>query len=372
MPRKFLLPLALAVIAYTLLGRPDGAKPELASTRTLDALRQDLKSDSASPLRWADLAEGFARQGLHEQARPCFQRAMELGPKVPPVWIRSINYYVMQSNPDQVLSLSTRVLETVPDYDAILFSYFDQFAFNAGSTAMTLGSSKRAAVSWIDHLIAAGQEARAAEAWDALVELLYTDDALVARYQFFLLNQHNAGRAARVWATHLEERRGDYLRPNLIFNGGFERDPTPSPLDWKIANAGSAEATRDAATFHSGSQALRITFAGTENVSYRQTYQNAWVTPGLHRLRAQIRTEGITTNEGVHLHVTDPYAPALLDVRSESFTGTHAWGPVEVSFVVLPATSLVNVAVCRESSRKFDNKIAGTVWIDDVSLLPLP
>jgi hypothetical protein len=42
---------------------------------------------------------------------------------------------------------------------------------------------------------------------------------------------------------------------------------------------------------------------------------------------------------------------------------------VEVPFNVTPATSAVIVGLVREPSDKFDNKVAGTIWVDNVEIV---
>jgi hypothetical protein len=49
-------------------------------------------------------------------------------------------------------------------------------------------------------------------------------------------------------------------------------------------------------------------------------------------------------------------------------TGTIDWTSVQVAFTVSPDTNLVRVELFREPSWMFDNKIAGTAWIDTVEL----
>jgi len=47
---------------------------------------------------------------------------------------------------------------------------------------------------------------------------------------------------------------------------------------------------------------LRIRFAGKENLSYSHVSQVAVVKPGVHLFIAQVRTEGITTEQLVEVH----------------------------------------------------------------------
>jgi hypothetical protein len=48
--------------------------------------------------------------------------------------------------------------------------------------------------------------------------------------------------------------------------------------------------------------------------------------------------------------------------------GTSDWVELEQSLAVSGSSRLIEVAVTRTPSLKFDSKVAGTIWIDDVSL----
>ena len=47
------------------------------------------------------------------------------------------------------------------------------------------------------------------------------------------------------------------------------------------------------------------------------------------------------------------------------------WSPVEQDFVVLPQTRLLRVQIIRQPSMRFDNKVSGTAWINELKLEPI-
>ena len=77
----------------------------------------------------------------------------------------------------------------------------------------------------------------------------------------------------------------------------------------------------------------------------------------------RVKTDGITTNEGRRLAVTD------LGLGTEPIGGTNDWMTVALD-VKVNQERAIRVAVVRRPSEKFDNKIEGTVWIDSVTLVP--
>ena len=56
-------------------------------------------------------------------------------------------------------------------------------------------------------------------------------------------------------------------------------------------------------------------------------------------------------------------------VTTENLTGTRTWTPVDMDYTTAPATHFLAIQLRRSQSRLFENKLSGTVWIGDVSLV---
>ena len=117
---------------------------------------------------------------------------------------------------------------------------------------------------------------------------------------------------------------------------------------------------------------MRVRSEGQENVQYQHLVQKIVVQPGRYRFGVYIRTEGITTDQGVGFQILAADGSSGLNVRTEPLLGTKEWTLLERNFIVPPRTRLLEIRAFRRQSRKFDSKISGTVWIDDVSLVPRP
>jgi len=154
-------------------------------------------------------------------------------------------------------------------------------------------------------------------------------------------------------------------------DGDFESDPAQSPFDWTFARTEGVEVTRDCTTTRSGECSLRIIFEGTQNLDFAAASQLTLVRPGSYRFHAFIRTQSLTTDQGIRFRIFDAETPARLDVTFGQFTGSSPWAGVEHDLVVSPETRLLQVQVIRRPSMKFDNKIGGTAWIDELKLEPL-
>ena len=68
--------------------------------------------------------------------------------------------------------------------------------------------------------------------------------------------------------------------------------------------------------------------------------------------------------------IVDPNHDAAVNVLSDNLTGTHPWTAAEMDVTAGPNTHFLLVRLLRVGSRLFDNKLRGTVWIADVSLVP--
>jgi len=320
--------------------------------------KEAVRQDDASPYRWADLAEALAADGRLDDARLCFERALVLAPGIPQIWVRHANFCFLHDQPAIALQSAARVLYYVPDYDSVLFHDFDEMLPQPAEIAAALGHSPRALRSWLGHLIEVNNSAAAHLAWKQIMSAGYGEAASASAYTDYLIRTQSWSDAISAWSQWLGPRRGAYPARNLLFNGRFEYAPSGGPLDWRIGEDSEFfETVREAG-------GIRIHFEGKVNIDYNQLSQVAVLpAPGHYRLSARVRSDGITTNEGPRLAITD------LGLETESITGTHEWMPITIDFSV-PRARAVRIAVIRRPSLKFDNKVEGAFWMTDVSLLP--
>jgi hypothetical protein len=117
---------------------------------------------------------------------------------------------------------------------------------------------------------------------------------------------------------------------------------------------------------------LRVTFDGSANLDFSHLVQFVPVhSQTRYRFVAYLRTEDLSTDSGVRFWIFDPRRPADLSILTPNTVGTQAWTLTEADFTTGPRTHLVEIVLLRLRSQKFDNKIQGTVWVDDVSLTPI-
>ena len=82
--------------------------------------------------------------------------------------------------------------------------------------------------------------------------------------------------------------------------------------------------------------------------------------PGRYQFRAYVKTDAISTDQGVAFRLVHDDAPAALNVTTEAVRGSHDWMPVEQVVEAPPNGGLVRVMVVRKPSLRFDNLVRGT------------
>jgi hypothetical protein len=159
------------------------------------------------------------------------------------------------------------------------------------------------------------------------------------------------------------------LNPNLIFNGGFELESLQSVLDWRFSEPYGVHIRRDSTIAFSGSSSLEIVFDGESNIDFNSVAHDTMAHPGRYHFKAWVRTSELTTDQGIGFRLVDSLGH--INFQTMRLTGTHDWTPVVLDFTLPSPVRLLRIEVVRQPSWKFDNKIKGKVWIDDVSLIRL-
>jgi tetratricopeptide (TPR) repeat protein len=340
--------------------------------QAISTFRTVLQRDPQDPYRWVDLGDAFLEAGQKEDARYCFNQVLVLAPRSAVFLLRAADFHFQIGENQEALPITARILGLIPDYDSVIFNEYIRNVDRAEDVLrFGLPEDRRAAKSWLQFLIQAGRLGDAQRTWDWVAGHGYADNALAGEYVEFLIRQGHPDLAASAWAQQMGARAVDYDKATYLFNGDFESDPAPSPFDWNVAHTEGVEVTRDCTTVSAAKCSLRISFAGTQNLGFAAASQLAFMRPGTYRFHAFIRTEALTTDQGIRFRISDAEVPARLDEVFGQFTGSSPWSSVDHDLVVAPKTRLLRIEVIRQPSMKFDNKVAGTAWIDDLKLEPI-
>jgi tetratricopeptide (TPR) repeat protein len=234
-----------------------------------------------------------------------------------------------------------------------------------------------AAADWeaLSYLVQAQQGTAALAVWNHLVGLKPSIDRKnLFAFTDLLASQERFEEAGSVWR---QATAADGTFPpasptgSLVLDGGFESDPPNGGFGWRQEDVRGADFDFDTEEKHSGSRSARVIFDRSQNLSYENLSQWVLVAPGTrYHFRGFLRTDHISTDSGVRFEITDPRRPKVLDVLTPNETGTQPWTMEEADFTTGPQTHLIHILLRRIPSVHFDNEISGTVWVDDVALLP--
>lgn len=335
-----------------------------AASASADDVRTLVLTDPSNPMAWCTYAEVLSLRGEIDKAAAAIDHAITLGPGMTPVWMRAANFDFTHGRRDRGFVDSARVLSQTSGFDEILFSYLTA---SGVPVSQLLGSAvpalARSARSWLVWIRAHGSERDLAATWSWMREKGLADEESAVGLARTLWERKAYRTAQDVWVEWLEERREDYLRPQRIANRRFATAPTASPFDWRLDPVPSVEVERK--------NGLELHFLGSENVEFAQLHQFTAVTPGRYRFSAEIQAEDITTDERPFWRIVGVDDLSHLVVETPSIKGSVPRSLVSVEFSVPTGTHALDIQLRRRPSLRFDNKIAGTLRIYEVSLLPV-
>ena len=240
-----------------------------------------------------------------------------------------------------------------------------------------LPANEGADLTALDFFLGIHETQDALEAWKRIV-VLSRQQAIDINRAFPLLDEliakDRAGDARRVWREALEASRwpvATTVDDSIVWNGGFETPIANGGLDWRFQQLPGAYISIDSSVYHSGSQSLRVGFTGGVNMDFAHVQQIEPAQPDTtYDFQAYVRTESISTDSGVHFELFDPQHEREVYLLTPDIVGTTPWTALHAKVTTSPNTHFLEVRLVRFPSRLFDNKISGTIWIDDVTLIP--
>jgi tetratricopeptide (TPR) repeat protein len=345
------------LIARAFQQMEEGPAQNLYAARSI--FKELLVANPASAEQWSELGAVLVKTGQIVRGQYCYMRAGQLAPQSAETDLAIANFHIDVQDPQGALPYLGKILDHTDLYDDTVFIHldasklnFDEIVANGGMPGVRPGRS------YFRRLLSRGDLENSRRAW-AWMKRYSPDNQLADEYVNFLVTKGLPEEARAVWASQLGEADPREGKGQLVSNGGFEKEPSGAFFDWRVSPRAHVAVSRDENIYHSGHASLRIDFDGEENLDYRGVSQRVFLRPGMYRVEAFVRTKGITTDEGVALRVRN--------AQTEKLIGNSDWKRLETTFAV-PAPKVVEIQVVRHSSLRFDSKIAGSVWIDDVSL----
>ncbi len=109
------------------------------------------------------------------------------------------------------------------------------------------------------------------------------------------------------------------------------------------------------------------------NVNFSDVCQYVSVQPSTtYRFSAWVRTHALSTDQGVRFALHSISNSVNSISWTDDIRGTQPWTKISMHWNAGKDVSELQLCVTRLPSEKFDSKILGFAWIDDVDLVPEP
>ncbi len=343
------------------------------------AVLYDQRATDANPRSatyWMDLADAYEAIGQPARAQEAFNRAQSVHPISSDVAWRFGNFLLRQKDFPEAFAELRHALVTDPSLTVEAVSECMKASDDLpGILTEVLPNQNAYYLMALNYFLTQHQTEAALTVWNQSLALKSTVKmAEVVPLIDGLIGEERVEDALRVWRQALggTDRPGDEADASLVFNGGFEHDLVNGAFDWREDPVAGAAFSPDSDVVHSGRRALRITFDGSANLDFQNLWQFSPVEPRRrYHFSAYLRLDEISTDSGLRFAIKDAFHPEVLQILSPNLVGSHPWSLVEANVVTGPETHLLTIALRRVPSWKFDNKLRGTVWVDDVSLEPV-
>jgi len=346
--------------------------------RAIAYFERATEANPRSDTLWMDLAEAYEAVGQPKRAREAFDEAQSAHPISPNVAWRYGNFLLRLGDYPEAFAEMRRALVGDPDFTVQAVSECSKTGGDLPAMLTeVLPNQTRYYLTAMDYFLSQHQIDAAVTVWNRLLALNQSAQMPQAVPLIDgLIGEQRLEDALGVWrramdATHWpQDPQGN---SSIVFNGGFEHDLLNGAFDWREDPISGAVFRFDENFAHAGKRALRIDFDGTANVDFQNLRQLCPVEPGRsYHFAAYVRLDEISTDSGIRFAIYDTFHPASLQILTPDLVGSHPWSLIEADLITGYETHLVTIAVRRLPSWKFDNKLRGTVWVDDVSLMPVP
>ncbi len=360
---------------------------QLGSMETWDIEREDLVQAQAdyeraveanphSDRNWLELATVYERRGEVSKARGAYDRARYNHPISSAVAWRYGNFLVRQGNAGDGCVQFREALLISPELTGdVVAEWWKSGLYNSQPIATVLPPENRFYFRALNYFEQQNEINAVLRVWDELLRLQQRFE--LPQAVPFIDEAIAAGRVAdaqKMWRQAVEASawpRDANQSSLLIFNGGFEYDFAGGGFDWREQKSADYSFVFDRENAHSGARSLRIVFSGNSNLDFHDALEYVVLEPA-HRYRfmAFLKSSALSTDSGVRFLIAGSHA-SMPDIVTGGVTGTQPWTGIETEFTNGPDTQMVSISLRRTPSSKFDNKLGGTVWVDDVSLVAL-
>jgi hypothetical protein len=344
--------------------------------RAIRMYQKSIELEHQDTNTWLDLASTYESEGDSTAARNAFLTARKTYPLSAEVSWRYGNFLLRQGELDQAFVEMRRSVEADPMRAAEAFSRSVRVEPDADVILdRVLPRNPAIYLSAMQDLTGDNQTDNALKVWNRLVAMrakVGVKDVL--QLVTTLRQSGKLEEARRVWmqASELSDFPQGNSSQSAVWDGGFESDVTGQGYAWRFSNhLHGVQIEFDNQEKHSGNRSLSVSFDGRLDIAFRDVCQTVPVQPGTaYEFSAWMQARALTTDQGVRMEL-HPGVPGEARIDMPAIRGTQPWTHFEQTWEGSKEQQEVEICLRRDASDQEDNKIQGTVWVDDVVLTPV-
>jgi len=346
--------------------------------RAVAAYRKALSLNPKSADVWLDLAAAEEALGNTQAACEAFANARRAYPLSAQVAWSYGNFLLRHGDLNQAFAEIRRAVIAEPRRGGEAFSRCIRVEPDIDKILDRVIPPSPVAYLEIVRILADENQARdALRVWDRLIALR---PQLQLRFLWQLMDSlrrnHLIRESDRVWrqAAALSGYASFQDPPgSVLWDGGFESGEAGLAYSWNFSsNAHGVQIRVQSQEKRSGAQALRVTFDGQSNLNFRDVCHLVAVEAATaYQFSAWVRTRDISTDQGVHFTLNALNTSQDTPLVTRNLVGNLDWQQIGGEWTSPAGSSEAQVCLVRFPSDQADNKIRGTVWVDDVALVPV-
>lgn len=324
---------------------------------------------------WLELARSYEISEMSAQAEQAYLKAVEINPKAPVYRWRFGNFYIREGDLEKALLQFETAIELDPaEYLQSTLALLWKAGVGSEDILSIYPEDQWAGLMLMRFLVQQEgvEEGLVDSQWEKLLSGS-SNSVAIDEGEFYIQYLLDGGRFYKAREAWIRLVRGNGLedqaylkKENFLWNGTFEMPITGRALDWRAKQSDAYEIiplmTSSGSKRNKG---LKFDFKGTENINFNGFQQLVIVEPEVeYELSFKARSEEISTEQGLYFEV----AAGSVLLQTEQILGTTPLTEYSSRFKVPSDQSLVAVRLRRRPSRRIDNKLRGTLWLETVKL----
>ena len=338
--------------------------------------KKAVEREPTSPYYWLDLGSGYEDTGDMASARNSFRHAEEIYPASADVAWRYGNFLLRQGTPEEGMKEIAKAVRIDPSLlpQAVSGVWRSSHDVNVLVNQL-LPANLDSYFTAIDYFNSTHEPEPALAIWQKIVAL-GKPFALARSFPLIqeLIRDERSEDARRVWLDALQAAGVPNEAPpngSVVWDGGFAQAFSNGGLGWRWEPPLGVAIDFDSARQISGTRSVRLDFGGSTNLDLSEPSEYVPVEPNrTYDFKGYLRTERISTESGLRFSIVDPNHASEVNVVTDNLTGTNGWTEVTEQIKTSAETHFLLIRVFRYPSRLFENKLSGTAWVADISLVP--